>query len=306
MIFQKLYMILKLGRLHFVAAGLLLFIVGILLSALSGAKFSVDKFILGYAVLFTGQLAVSYSNDFFDLQADRFNTPTLFSGGSGVLLEDPDLISFAKWFSIFLMALSAILAGAFIALFSYSLLLLAYVVLANFVGWFYSAPPARLAYRGLGEAATTIVIGILIPGWGFLVLNGHFNFDFLIFAFPLLLYGFVFIISVEIPDMEADRLAGKKTLIAQKGCNFGFMINAILLSLATIYFLGIFALQVPLNAINPGIIAVLSLIPAVVGLLGLIRHSMDDNSASKGSFITISSLFLFLLLVNSYLLFLLE
>ncbi|MHA2232116.1 MAG: prenyltransferase, partial [Candidatus Hodarchaeales archaeon] len=63
MSFQKLYRILRLGRLHFVAAGFLLFIVGILLSALSGAKLSVDKFILGYAVLFTGQLAVSYSND---------------------------------------------------------------------------------------------------------------------------------------------------------------------------------------------------------------------------------------------------
>ena len=36
-------------------------------------------------------------------------------------------------------------------IFSLPFLFLVFVIVGNIVGWFYSAPPLRLVYRGLGE-----------------------------------------------------------------------------------------------------------------------------------------------------------
>jgi len=40
---------------------------------------------------------------------------------------------------------------------------------------------------------------------------------FLIFVLPSMLYSLAFIVSVEIPDLESDRLGGKNTLIVKRG-----------------------------------------------------------------------------------------
>jgi 1,4-dihydroxy-2-naphthoate octaprenyltransferase len=109
-------------------------------------------------------------------------------------------------------------------------------VLGNLSGWFYSAPPLRLAYRGLGEFSMILSVGLLIPGLGYLVTNGQMNQDGLFFMVPLMLYGLAFILTVEIPDMEADRLGDKRTWVAQKGRGFGFTVIAASFLLATIFF----------------------------------------------------------------------
>ena len=61
------------------------------------------KFILGYMIVFIAQLSVSFSNDYFDIEADRFTKKTLFSGGSKVLVEHPELRRFSKWLAISLI-----------------------------------------------------------------------------------------------------------------------------------------------------------------------------------------------------------
>jgi len=53
---------------------------------------------------------------------------------------------------------------------------------------------------------------------------------------PLTLYGLAFIISVEILDMEADRLGDKKTWVARKGRRFGFTAIGLLVLFAAGYF----------------------------------------------------------------------
>ena len=78
----------------------------------------------------------------------------------------------------------------------------------NLLGWFYAAPPFRLAYRGLGELSTAISAGILIPGMGYLAQRGALDSLGLLFAIPLMLYGLGFILAVEIPDESPDRIGG--------------------------------------------------------------------------------------------------
>jgi 1,4-dihydroxy-2-naphthoate octaprenyltransferase len=88
--------IIKLGRPQFLFGGFLLFTMGALLAVLFNAPFSSDKFIFGYFILALALLALHYSNDYFDMNADQFIKPTPISGGSGILIENPNLRNFQK------------------------------------------------------------------------------------------------------------------------------------------------------------------------------------------------------------------
>ena len=74
--YDNIIKILKLGRLHFLLSGFLLFLFGSLLAILLSVQFVIDKFLLGYAIILTAQLSVSYSNDYFDFEVDRVNEST--------------------------------------------------------------------------------------------------------------------------------------------------------------------------------------------------------------------------------------
>lgn len=291
----------KLGRFHFLLGGFLLFTLGVLLALFSGATFSLEPVLLGLIIVLFSQASVSYGNDFFDLHVDRFNQPRLFSGGSGVLTENPELIPLAKWFALILMGLSVSLAGVFAVIFSFSWLFVVYVIVANLLGWFYSAPPLRLAYRGWGEITAALILGILTPGLGYLVLAGKFDAYFLFFAFPLFLYVFAFLLNVEIPDVEGDLQGGKKTLVVRKGQGFSFKLSVFAIGLAIIYLAGSAMLDFPLKGIKAWIIVVLSLIPLISGVLSILKGSNRQGLASRLAMINLMALISFLLLVDVYL-----
>ena len=181
--------LLRLGRFHFIPGGFILFCAGALLAVADGASFHLFRFSLGYSVLFCAHLSVSYSNDYFDVEADRHNSPTPFSGGSGVLTRRPELMPWAKAIACGLISASLVLAAVFQMLFGPPPGFLLIVLTGNAVGWYYSAPPLRLAYRGLGESAMMVTTGFLVPGFGYFVLNGGLGGEFILWALPMLLYG---------------------------------------------------------------------------------------------------------------------
>jgi len=62
---------------------------------------------------------------------------------------------------------------------------------ANILGWLYSLPPFRLAYRGLGEAAVAVGTGFGVPATGYLTVRGSLDAGFMLFSAAFVLYGFV-------------------------------------------------------------------------------------------------------------------
>lgn len=298
--------IVKLGRLQFLIRGFLLFLFGALLAVVSGATFGFDRFIVGYAILFMAHLSVSYSNGCFDIDVDRYATPTFFSGGSRVLVENPELHRFSKWFAVGLICLSLTLAIFFIMVFSYPVTFLLFVIFGNFLGWYYTAPPIKLTYRGLGELSTMITAGLFIPGMGYLVIMGQFDFSFVLFVIPLLLYGLAFIINVEIPDIEGDRLGNKNTFIVRKGRRVGFVVIGISLSLVTLYFLVLSLINVMPTLFDFRLITMFSLIPCSLGLFSIIKRPDERKLATKLVMGNLSSLFVVILTLNFYFLFLLK
>jgi 1,4-dihydroxy-2-naphthoate octaprenyltransferase len=259
---------------------------------------------LGYLVLLPAHLSVSFSNDYFDVDVDQHGTPTFFSGGSGILVDHPGLRKPAKWVAIALILCSLTLGILFQTVYSTPIWFSGMVLLGNLLGWFYSAPPFRLAYRGLGELAMIFSISLLIPGLGYLVTSGHIDKDGLLFTVPLMLYGLAFILSVENPDMESDRLGNKRTWVARRGRSFGFRVTGVSLLLATLFFLCFPWLTSRIYPLDFRFLGILSLLPLGAGCIGWLKRPLEKSSATRVVYGVMIAFAVFCILADGYMVFL--
>ena len=270
----------RLGRFPFLLSGFIPFAAGALLAFLLGARFTPGEFLLGYAAMAAAHLSVHYSNDYFDADADQFVEPTAISGGSGVLRANPSLKSAALVAAVVLMAVSVLIGGVFVTIYDYPAVFLAFGVAGNLLGWFYTAPPLAFAYHNLGEVANVITFGLLMPGAGYFVAAGTLDLSFFAFALPLCLYGLVFIVSVEIPDMEGDIAGGKRTLVVRRGRLFAFHLIALAAVGATAA-LAFFALTGIFYPVDFRPVALISCIPLAIALLGFLRRTAERAGALR-------------------------
>lgn len=293
--------LLQVSRPQFLLVGLALFLFGALWAVLLGAPFSLARLLLGYLVILPAHLSVSYSNDYFDVEVDRLGKPSPVSGGSGVLVEYPQLRRPARWIALALILCSLALGVVFWALYAYPLWYLGFVLLGNLLGWFYSAPPVRLAYRGLGEFSTMLTAGILLPGMGYLVVRETLDRGELVFLVPLMLYGLAFILTVELPDMETDRLGGKRTWVARKGRGFGLAIIGAALLCATLY-LFFFPQLFPgyIYRADFHFLGLMSLLPLLAGMSGMLKRPTEKEAAVRTALGNMLTLAVFCLLADGY------
>lgn len=289
--------IIRLSRAHFLIPGIMLYILGATLATARGWDFDLSKFLLGYAIFGAAHLSVSFSNDYFDRMGDRSSDRTLLSGGSGVLQEHPELESFALAMAVVLILLSIVLGLLFVLLFSYPWWFLLFIVLGNLTGWFYAAPPLRLSYRGWGEVSTAVAAGFLMPGIGYIVLSGTIDAWFLLITIPLLCYGLFFILSVELPDVENDRKAGKVNIMVKRGRDFGLLLGAIITILGTIALTSMAALGA-LEELNLWAFTLFSLIPLGAALVGLGARGGGQRRAVIQTKMNFGSLIIFLLCID--------
>jgi 1,4-dihydroxy-2-naphthoate polyprenyltransferase len=293
---KNLKELIYLGRFHFVFGGLLLYTLGYLLAVSSGISLSMDRFLWGYVILFFAHLSVSYSNDFFDAKGDRISKPTLFSGGSGILVKHPDLSGTARKIALSLIALSFLAAAGFVYYYQFSPLLLLYVLIGNFCGWYYSALPMRFSHKLYGNMIFALTVCILVPGFGNYIASGTITSDMWIFAIPLLFYGYAFTIGVQIPDIEVDRINKKKNYASTFGEKASYWTIAALCMLATVV---IYAIPhiFPSN-LDYGTILLCSFVPLAASLFGL---AVKSQNTEKKIMAIVSSIFLFTALCDAYL-----
>lgn len=81
----------------------------------------------------------------------------------------------------------------------------------------YSSPPVWLAGRGLGELAVGFVFGPLLCQGTAVALSGRFSPPVFAVSIPLGLLVAAILTVNEIPDLPADRAAGKRTLVVRRG-----------------------------------------------------------------------------------------
>jgi 1,4-dihydroxy-2-naphthoate octaprenyltransferase len=170
---------------------------------------------------------------------------------------------------------------------------------ANFLGWFYSAPPLRLISQGLGEIVVALIVGLVIPGVGYLSVRGQFDLFLIYLAVPFVMYGLVLSLSLEAPDIEVDQRWGKRNLGVRKGKRLLFSLILAMTLLATLTFT-FYAWQIVKTPLDFGIISLFSIVPLTAGLIGFVAILLKIK-AGLFSTLNVGSLFFFNAAIVTYL-----
>ena len=269
-----------------------------MLALLAGFENDLTKFFWGYVIFGSAQLSVSFSNNYFDRHSDRNSVKTAFSGGSKILLENPELQFYALFISIFLLCFSIIVNLIFTVVYAYPIWFFIFVLFGGLLGWFYTAPPLKFAYRGLGELSTMLAVGFFMPGMGYFVASGTLDSLFKLIILPLSCYGLFFIITVELPDLESDALANKKNFLVKWGRTTGKFISVLATGFGTLMLTMLFVLGIANEMIDWKPFAIFSIFPLVASITALICRTKKRKNIVKQVMVNMSSMIGFLFLID--------
>lgn len=174
------------------------------------------------------------ANDYYDhlSGADEGNpSPTPFSGGSRAIQDgtfSPEAIRTAAFVSFALAAAAgaflfwrlAILQGPGISeAHGYGRVwpVLAIGAVGALSGFFYTAPPFRLGYRGWGELLAGLNVGPLAVLGSYYCQAKNPSWGVVLVSLPLGFLSSALLVINEIPDADVDRAVGKRHLVARIG-----------------------------------------------------------------------------------------
>jgi 1,4-dihydroxy-2-naphthoate octaprenyltransferase len=208
------WLTLRATRLPFLSATFIPVGIGIAVAAAQG-YFDVLSAVLTLVGAAAVHLGLNVANDVFDTQLgadDRNINPTQFSGGSRVIQYG--LVSRRGMATISaVMYAVALLVGVVLLVTHYSPALLVIGVLGILLSFFYTAPPLKLVYRGLGELTTAIGFGPLMLVGAYVVqTNGLLTAEPFVASIPIALLVMLILYVNEVPDRDGDARAGKRTL----------------------------------------------------------------------------------------------
>jgi len=170
--------------------------------------------------IFAVEVAKNASGEIFDFDsrddqavAEKDRSP--FSGGKRVLVDG--FLTRRQAIAIALVSyFVGIVVGLLIVLFRESVILW-YGIVGIGLAYFYHASPLKLSYRGLGEIAVAIAYGPLICVGTYLVQRSEITLQVVVVALMQGLLIANFLLINEFPDYEADKHAGKRTLVVKFG-----------------------------------------------------------------------------------------
>lgn len=208
----------KLARPLFLAGGFVFHALGLAIALYSGIQLNWWLVVWGQIAITSIHLMTNFSNDYFDLAADRANTtPTTWSGGSR-MLADGHLPPQAGLRAALVCAASAVLAIVVMVIwFGISTWAVALLLLAMFLAWEYSAPPLRLHSRGWGELTVALTVPVLTPLVGYTLQAGSPAWLPLLATLPLACFQAAMILVINMHDAAGDAAAGKRTLVIRLG-----------------------------------------------------------------------------------------
>jgi len=248
--------------------------VGATIAYVHQGSFSWYWFLVGVGAIYLLEIGKNAINEYIDYLSgvDRFVTPdkrTPFSGGKKTIIDGK--LTLRE--NLFIGAVT-ILAGSLLGLyvvFSREFAVLWIGLAGVFFALFYSLPPFKFAYRGLGEAVVGFTFGPLITTGTYLVQTHTISIEVVIASLPL---GFI-IANVlwinQYPDYEADLKGGKMNGVVRLGPEKGVFVYAALFGFAYLVLL-------PLIMISGNLLWLLPLtsIPLAVRAVKVAHRHFDD------------------------------
>ena len=170
-------------------------------------------------ICFLFHLAADMVNEYFDFYAgnhQEVEVKTPFNGGTEVLEQGLLATKQVLLMVIFCYILGWFIAGILSYLTQPSIFI--FIFLGFFCSFFYSAPPLKLSYCGLGEILIFLNNGLFIFCLTYLCFSTTIN---LVEILPISCFlgflGLAIISCNEIPDYNADKRVGKKNLVVRMG-----------------------------------------------------------------------------------------
>lgn len=181
------------------------------------------RFHLGYFLLaLVGVLFIhagtNLANDYFDHKsgADALNREyTRFSGGSRVIQEGSIRPGAILGVSLTCFGLGAVI-GLYLAYArGWEILVIGAIGIAS--GYFYTASPIRIGYRGWGELLTGLNCGPLVVLGAYYVQAQAFSWEALLASLPVGLLIAAILYVNQFSDYAADKAANKANLVVRTG-----------------------------------------------------------------------------------------
>jgi len=225
----------KAFRFHFTSASFMPGILGGMIAWTTDEKFLPGYFLLVILGLLLNHMALNMTDDYYDFRhlVDVFATDgkNPYTGGSGLLSSG--LIQPQKMKNIFItFYIIAIGIGVFLGMMRGAFILL-FLVIGFFCAFFYTAPPIRFGYRGLGEMAQLLCFGPGIGIGAYYVQAQRISWEAFWGTLPFGIMLFSMITINEIPDYDEDQKGGKLNLVARFGREAGVWL--FILSLLSAY-----------------------------------------------------------------------
>ncbi len=217
---NKTFTVIKAMRLHLSSLAIVSVILGASIGFSITKVFSWPGFILAATLTMLGHITTSFSNEVADIAADKVNkNRTLFNGGTGLIIKNKISKQALAVGSIFTALGAVALAGVLVFVYDYHWLILLCTLVCLMFGVGYSLPPFKFSHKGLGEIAALIAYGIplVIGGLILQVDKAVFNtvitnYKFYLLAVPISISVFIVLSITQIPDTEADKTIGKKSI----------------------------------------------------------------------------------------------
>jgi len=271
---------LTLLRLGATARGVLPFLLGGVIAWSQG-------FAINWAVLVISTVAVTavmlmtfLVNEYYDYEGDLLNKEFhKLSGGSRVLPMGLIPRRYSLIAAYVCLLIAGILGLVLQFVFKTGPFTIPLGILALIIGFFYTAPPFKWAYRGWGEVAIWFSCGWLANMTGYYLQTGQFSMVTTLMSFPGATSVFLVILMNEIPDINADRRVGKKNLAVRLGKQKALILFAVLLVLSFVNILIIVPFGVPVMSAFLSVV----LIPIIVlNLLALKKQNINDPKVQEG------------------------
>ncbi len=261
-------------RFHYATASIMPGILGSMIAWTTDGQFHPGLFLLVMLGLVLNHMALNMTDDYYDFRhlVDVFATAegNPYAGGSRTLSEG--LIqprSMRLVFSTFYII--AIGIGLYLGMVKgfFVIILLAF---GFFCAFFYTAPPIRFGYRGVGEIAQLLCFGPAIGLGAYYVQAQRISWEAFWGTLPFGIMLFSMITINEIPDYFEDRKGGKLNLVARFGRKAGVWLFIVsLLSAYGVILTGVLLGRIP----TLGLISLLTL-PIAYKTISVLRAHYQE------------------------------
>ena len=209
-------------RLGATARGVLPFLLGGVIAWSQGNPINWVVLVLSTVAVICIMLMTFLVNEYYDYETDLANKEFhKLSGGSRVLPMGLIPRRHSIIAAYVFLAIAVVIGLVLNFYFKTGPLTIPLGVLAIFIGYFYTARPFQWSYRGLGEIAILFTCGWLANMTGYYLQTGHLSNVTTLISFPGAISVFLVILMNEIPDINSDRLFGKKNLAVRLGMEKG-------------------------------------------------------------------------------------